>query len=593
MSLQLKTFAVLFAALTLSVSAAAQTMIASVQTDKKSNTVKVATKPAPKAPAAAAAPAPAKKAEAVAAKKAAAPAENVQCAAKKAECAAKKAECAVKGSLVPLKNLPKLGKFKKSEVDMTGWKLLPEYFDEVFAWFELPDGRLALVYKCSNKPATVYSVFMQENQKLSSGREIIPAEIAMSGLQPACKDLNVLTVCANRHLTDGLAAFPLTRKLLAVSSMDSTGLYRLLGHAAGEFDLIVLELPMPDNLYALRMYSPENLLKIRQALSEDGVLAVFLPDDVPLDPAGLHRRSGLHDLTGKTLKTIFPSVKRAGGELPLLFCGGENVTNSPEELNRRARELKLMPAYLPDDAFSLLPPPENQTPQADIGFQGLGLMWEVIRKNLLIDRMGLGELLDRIWSVLLPGLTGILILLLVIRYFFSGGTANKRNWLSLENGLYLGLTAVLLLVPYQLNTGRLDPDWLSLTGIFLIAAFAGMLASAGHRHSKLLQKLLLGVSLLAPWCGLAFLHGYYLPDPLVYYALAGYVGYTSGMIAADIRSEPPVILAGFGIGLLLGILLCWLPDGAVWAPVLAVLCRIPPLAAENLQKQFEKSPGRG
>ena len=55
MSLQLKTFAVLFAALTLSVSAAAQTMIASVQTDKKSNTVKVAAKPAPKAQAAAAA----------------------------------------------------------------------------------------------------------------------------------------------------------------------------------------------------------------------------------------------------------------------------------------------------------------------------------------------------------------------------------------------------------------------------------------------------------------------------------------------------------------------------------------------------------
>ena len=69
-------------------------------------------------------------------------------------------------------------------------------------------------------------------------------------------------------------------------------------------------------------------------------------------------------------------------------------------------------------------------------------------------------------------------------------------------------------------------------------------------------------------------------------------GENSGMIAADIRSEWSVTLAGFCLGILLGGLLCWLPNGMVWAPVFAVLCRIPPLAAEKLQKRFEKSPGR-
>ena len=422
---------------------------------------------------------------------------------------------------------------------------------------------------------------------------ITPAEIAMSGLQPARKDLNILIVSDSPQLTDEMGAFPLTRKLLAVSPRNIAGLSRLLDHAAGEFDLIMLELPAPDNLYALRMYSAENLDKIRQALDEDGVLAVLLPDDVLLK-SDRHRRFGLHDLTGSILKTVFPSVKSAGGDFPILFCGGPNVTDSPKELNRRAREFKLMPSYLPDGAFFLLPPPETPPGvQVDKEHHGLDQMWQVIRKqDSMINRTELGSLLDRIRNILLPILICILILVLVVRYFFSGGTDNKRTWLSLENGIYAGLTAVLLLVPYQLNTGRLDPDWLSLTGIFLIAAFAGMLASAGHHHSALLRKLLLGVSLLAPWCGLVFLSGHYRPDPLIYYALAGYAGYTSGTTAADIRAEWSVTLAGFSIGLLLGGLFCWLPDGMVWAPVPAALCRIPPLIAENLQKRFEKSPRR-
>ena len=266
MSLQLKTFAVLFAALTLSVSAAAQTMIASVQTDKKSNTVKVAAAPAPKAPAPAAVAAPAKKAEAVAVKRVEAPkapcAAKAQCAAKKAQCAAKKAECAVKGSLAPLKNLPKIGKFKKSELDMKGWKILPEYFDEVFAWFELPDGRLALVYKCTNKPATVYSVFMQENQKLSSGREIIvlnipgrskakvknmfnsqvlemnPALVPAGTIQPGmvCAYLAPIILAHDSVSQDGKKLKPLPEmKQMFYDLWTSTGIYDIIQQTRADF----------------------------------------------------------------------------------------------------------------------------------------------------------------------------------------------------------------------------------------------------------------------------------------------------------------------------------------------------------------------
>ena len=58
---------------------------------------------------------------------------------------------------IPLASLPKLGKYKKSELDMTKWQFMPEYEDEVFEWYKLPDGRYAMLYKESNKPASTRS----------------------------------------------------------------------------------------------------------------------------------------------------------------------------------------------------------------------------------------------------------------------------------------------------------------------------------------------------------------------------------------------------------------------------------------------------
>lgn len=78
---------------------------------------------------------------------------------------------------IPLASLPKLGKYKKSELDMTKWQFMPEYEDEVFEWYKLPDGRYAMLYKETNKPATIYSVSMQERQKITPGREIMVLNI--------------------------------------------------------------------------------------------------------------------------------------------------------------------------------------------------------------------------------------------------------------------------------------------------------------------------------------------------------------------------------------------------------------------------------
>ena len=66
---------------------------------------------------------------------------------------------------------------------MTQAKYLNEYEDDLFQWFRLDDGRIALVYKDRVKnvkgeeidapAATIYSVSMAVNQKITPGREIM------------------------------------------------------------------------------------------------------------------------------------------------------------------------------------------------------------------------------------------------------------------------------------------------------------------------------------------------------------------------------------------------------------------------------------
>ena len=152
-----------------------------------------------------------------------------------------------------------------------------------------------------------------------------------------------------------------------------------------------------------------------------------------------------------------------------------------------------------------------------------------------------------------------------------------------ENGIYTGLVVILFLIPYQQYTGRLSRDWILLIGFLLLAGACGMLFSAPAHRFPLLMKLLLGLTLLLPLCGFAFLQGC-SPEPLIFYAAMGYTGLTAGAVYADIRAEIPIIPAGLAAGLILGIILFWLPGGIFFAMILAVLARIPPVSSEFLRK---------
>ncbi len=157
---KLKTFALAFAAAALCVTVSAQeAKTVTVSTDKATNTVKAEVK--------------AVKTEA----KSSVDAKTDKSQKLTYDPKAVLAKDADNGIGIPLANLPKIGKYKKGEIDMTKWTFLPEYEDEVFEWYRLPDGRCAMVYKDTNKPATIYSVSMQEHQKITPGREIMVLSI--------------------------------------------------------------------------------------------------------------------------------------------------------------------------------------------------------------------------------------------------------------------------------------------------------------------------------------------------------------------------------------------------------------------------------
>ena len=149
------------------------------------------------------------------------------------------------------------------------------------------------------------------------------------------------------------------------------------------------------------------------------------------------------------------------------------------------------------------------------------------------------------------------------------------------------LLRVMLLIPFQQISGKLHLLGNSLFAVLLFSAFCGLVGFVRKNRSFLLTKLLFGFTLLVPLCALAFLHGY-AAELFIFYLLTSYSGYTAGALCGDLRSEISVVMLGFSLGLAIGSICYWLSGGMIFAAILAILMRIPPIAAENLRKQFDK-----
>ena len=373
-------------------------------------------------------------------------------------------------------------------------------------------------------------------------------------------------------------------------------LYHQLNAMPEDFDLIVLLAPCPDSIASERFYAIGFYQILRDHLLPHGVLTFWLPEDV----LACRKKyiMSLYGSAGAALLQVFPQVKPADRDSLMLLCGGENLTNSPDELNLRAEKLLPDSAAFPEGVFLMNTEEEVREQEKIFRMESQragsrrqektrnGLMKNCIRSHPCLDQTPAGNLLDCIRKYLLYFLIGLAAVLLVIRYFCSGRIEQKRKWLSQENGLFTGLVMIGLLTLFQQNSGRLNCDWLLLTSLLLLSSFGAMGISAG-RHSRAVWKTILVLSMLLPLCWLDFLHGKAL-DPLHIYLLTVFTGCTGGIISGELHAEIPMTMLGFSAGLILGSVLYWLPGGTVFAVVLAILMRIPPIAAENLQKIFEK-----
>ena len=99
---------------------------------------------------------------------------------------------------------------------------------------------------------------------------------------------------------------PLTRKLSSLSMNTGTDIYRKLNAEADDFDLIVLQLPMPQSLYAERLYSVRFCQLLKDHLADDGILAVWLPEE--LLSCRKNYLSELYGSAGAVLSKVFPQV---------------------------------------------------------------------------------------------------------------------------------------------------------------------------------------------------------------------------------------------------------------------------------------------
>lgn len=420
---------------------------------------------------------------------------------------------------------------------------------------------------------------------------------AQSGLQPNRKAIRILQI-SEQEKAEGLKQFPLTQELvhLPLHTPDGQDIFRRLDRLPENFDLIVLLPPFPDTLAAARFYTPEFFELLKKHLAPGGVAAIRLFDDQTAKKIRKERLLDIYGVIGATLRRTFRTVKPATDNNFILLCGEENVTNLPQELDARARELLAGHDYLPDGLFLLMNTEEELTArdhailehvirsECNEGFPP-PLLRAVFLGQTELDRTPWGKLTEHLMTHLLRICIIVFSGILILRYLFSGGTVRKRCCLSLENGLFAGILLFLLGLALQRAAGRLPQDWTLLAGLFFLASLLGTFP---ENCPPFRLKCFLLPALLLPAAGAVMLYGKYPPDCLQLYLTAFFAGYVFGQEAGAIRANYGALLSGLAAGMILCVLLFWTPGGLIFAAVLACLTKIPPLSSENLQKEFDK-----
>ncbi len=110
---------------------------------------------------------------------------------------------------------------------------------------------------------------------------------------------------------------------------------RLIHEAHGRYDVILIDLPIPQNALLARFFSRECFEDARRALVPGGILALAIPgSDAYLDPGARQRHASLM----ATLRTVFPFIGVAPGSQTIVWASDGQVDARPVLLLRRLDE---------------------------------------------------------------------------------------------------------------------------------------------------------------------------------------------------------------------------------------------------------------
>ncbi|MBI5487344.1 MAG: hypothetical protein HY905_08430 [Deltaproteobacteria bacterium] len=304
---------------------------------------------------------------------------------------------------------------------------------------------------------------------------------------------------------------------------------------AASYDVVALFPPEPLTALANRFYTREIFRDAARALRPDGLLVLRLPwsANVP-DPATLaYGRSVV-----RAMRASFPYMAVMPGIDALLFASRDPdvVTLDPNELAARAEGRPgLDPRAYPPDFFAESFPAEQTAKLAALlGLDRIlpGPVNEDLRPVAYLDRL-LAHLARRSTGLAtkhasrLPGVLAALaalpawawLLPLLVMPPTARLLGRRESLAGLQAGIIAALVGgtgmaleMLLLVAYQVNTGRLYVGYAVLTGAFMLGVAAG-----AHGGTRLAERpewrpraalvrletvagiLLLGVWAAAPW----------------------------------------------------------------------------------------------
>ena len=282
-----------------------------------------------------------------------------------------------------------------------------------------------------------------------------------------------------------------TRRALAdprVHALATDG-RRLLREAIGRYDVILIDLPIPQNALLGRFLSRECFADAHRALAPGGLLALATPgSDAYLDAAARQRHASLV----ATLGAVFPTVAASPGGQTILWAAEKKVDARPPVLVIRLTERglhlaqvgqtwlldRLLPFHAEDYRRSLATalPIENRDARPVVYL--FGLIENLQRISPALARVAL-TLVRASWLpwftvALVLGLSGLAVLL------GRGRSGRPAAGFAVAAAGAAGMTLqMVLLLAFQALRGHLYHALGGLLAGFMVGMAAGALA-AGH-----------------------------------------------------------------------------------------------------------------